>query len=48
MAWMDGLMRERGKTIHNVLANPRIIPLRSEDLIWDPVISLEETGKYLT
>ena len=40
--------RDREKTIHNILASPRTIPLRLKDLIRDSVISLEETEKDLT
>lgn len=36
---------QENKTTHNILASPRITSLRSEELISNPVISLEEKGK---
>lgn len=39
---------DKEKTTHSILASPRIIPVRSENLIRNSVISLEERGKDLT
>lgn len=40
--------RDKEKTTHSILASSRIIPVRSENLIRNSVISLEERGKDLT